>query len=303
MRVVIHIGVHKTGTTYLQAALARNANWLLANSIYYRPTGFGQTSHYLTVKRFSGNSEDARLGKEELHSLIEDAQRSASKVLLISSEMLCEQRVDVDSFISVLSDFPTTVIAYMRRPDDLVISAYNQIVRDENHRRTNPLSDAHRAYDPSYKLILSRWMRPNLELVLAPYDRSQWVGGAITKDFLYMLGLDDYSNFDFSIDENESNASLPASLIEVLRRANHIKMSREEHNYFVHSLYELYREKPSAFPPYDILAPELRRKFVRELEAVIEIYRPYFRSGFDEKFLISEEKPSEYLRNTNGVAL
>ena len=62
MKVVIHIGVHKTGTTFLQAALTRNRGSLLERGVYYRPIGNGQTSHYVIVKfrhRPGGDAEVA----------------------------------------------------------------------------------------------------------------------------------------------------------------------------------------------------------------------------------------------------
>lgn len=285
MKIVIHIGVHKTGTTFLQAVLTRNMSQLYERGVFYRPYGQGQTSHYGIVRKFSNEEIDIKGGQELLRSHVDEARASGVHTLLLSSEMLCEQRVDIDPFLSVLSPYEISTIAYMRRPDDLVVSAYNQIVRDEYHRRVMPLSEKNKAYDPSYKLILSRWMRSDLNLVLAPYDQKQWFGGSIFTDFLSMIGLEDTSGLDLSNVDDEVNTSLPASLIDVLLRANRIKMSSEDHKSFVRSLYELYRERPDSFLSYDILSAEQRLALRRELIDIIHIYRPFFRPGFDEAFL------------------
>jgi len=287
VRIVFHIEVHKTGTTFLQAFLARNCRELLDNGIFYKPIGESQTTQYEIIRKFSNDSLDINLGQQNLSNLKDEAIDKGCHTLLVSSEMLCEQRVDIEPILSVFSKHEVLAIAYVRRSDEIVLSAYNQLVRDENQRRTHPLSERNDAYDPSYRLILSRWIRPEVRLILAPYDSPQWIGGTIASDFLSMLGIDDSSSFDFSIREEDSNVSFPSSLIDVLRLANRIRMSSEDHRAFVLGLYELYKERPGAFLSYEILTPDLRREYCRQFAEAIHIYRPHFRTGFDETFLIN----------------
>ena len=285
MRVVLHIGLHKTGTTFLQACLLRNSEWLSERGIFYKPWGRGQTSHYTIVREFATDSGDLRKGKAALKRLIAEAEDRSSGILLISSEMLCEQRIDIDSFLELLSPYKVSAIAYLRRSDDMVVSAFNQLVRDEHHRRAIPLSEKNRAYDPSYRLLLGRWIRPGVRLALAPYDREQWVGGTVTTDLLSMIGLSDFTGLDVSVRAEDSTPSLPASLVDVLLLANRIPMSEEDHKSFVRDLYDLYRKRPDAYASYDILTKEQREAFRRELADAIHLYRPHFRKGFDESFL------------------
>jgi hypothetical protein len=92
-------------------------------------------------------------------------------------------------FLSCLKGHDVRIIAYIRHPCDIVISAFNEVVRHYDVHWMRPLNERPFAYDPSQIDILQRWLTvPNL--MLAPYDRTQWVGGSIFSDFLAMIGVD-----------------------------------------------------------------------------------------------------------------
>lgn len=294
MHVVLHIGLHKTGTTFLQINLKRNVPWLLARGVYYKTPDTPdkrQISHHPLIREFYGEDGSPERGRAEIETLLAEAAEKNATTLLISSEMLVGRSLDIDAFLPAFASHDVTAIAYLRRPDDLIVSAYNQIVRDETHRRMRPLSLEHRPYDASFRMQLSRWMRPGISLLLAPYDRNQWVGGTIVTDFLSMIGIDDWSGMDTAARKENSNSSLPSSLTEIIRLANHIPMSKEDHRAFVTGIYKLYWEKPDAFASYDILTGEERQVLRRELAEVMPAYRPYFREGFDESFLADDAAP------------
>lgn len=79
-----------------------------------------------------------------------------------------------------------TVIAYMRRSDEIILFAHNELVRSSGWTSTVAKRMPH---DPTYRSLLIRWLgeRP-WRLMLAPYDQAQWPNGSIFDDFLAMLG-------------------------------------------------------------------------------------------------------------------
>ena len=97
MRVILHIGVHKTGTSAIQYALYQNADKLLEQGIFYQAAPKYRNHHPLAWYFDTRNSNIAR-GKESLYALLGGASKSGAHTALISSEMLCESQTDVHRF-------------------------------------------------------------------------------------------------------------------------------------------------------------------------------------------------------------
>ena len=125
------------------------------------------------------------------------------------------------AFVDALEGHDIKVIAYIRSPDGIVLSAYNQDVREDRVRRKESLETTDIGYDPTYRNALDRWLSifDPARLVLAPYDRKQWTSGSILADFLHMVGAD-ASSFDTEVPSTKANVSLPFALTEALRLVN-----------------------------------------------------------------------------------
>lgn len=291
-KVVLHIGVHKTGTSFIQGCLAKNRAWLCERGISYCPGDKNAprhhpTNHHPLVQKFDQSGTRTAEGIRDIEDLLADANHTGCHTLLLSSEMLSSGNADIEPIISTFkaAGREVSVIAYIRRPDDIIASAYNQTVRSFVRRRTEPFSMRNKGYDPTYQRVLRRWMRPDVKLTLAPYDPKQWIGGKLMADCLSMLSVSDFSGFDMAGMEGEENISLPMPLLEIVRRFNELTTSNKDHKKFVADLYEIYRQRPDAFRPFDLLTVEQRMEMCSDLAKVMHLYRPYFRPGFDERFL------------------
>ncbi|WP_296742905.1 hypothetical protein [Mesorhizobium sp.] len=272
MKIILHIGVHKTGTSALQAFLHRNAALLLEHGVFYKPTTSDWPNHNPLVAAFLPESVDD--GLERLARTIEAADNNT---LLISSEMLCGHSVDLERFLFGLEGHDLRVFAYIRHPADIVVSAFNELVRHRVSHWTRPLNEEPFAYDPSQMDVLRRWLKvPNI--TLAPYDRPQWAGGSIFNDFLGMIGVP-CDGFDFS--QTGGNESLPYPLIEALRNVNVASPSADQHRMLV-ELFRTIQCEPGEYP----LTQRNVAKCVERMRLVLPIYRPHFRAGFDERYLL-----------------
>ncbi|TPK76369.1 hypothetical protein FJ930_03590 [Mesorhizobium sp. B2-4-15] len=272
MRIILHIGVHKTGTTALQSFLHRNAALLADRGIFYKPTSSAWPNHNPLAAAFMPDAEDN--GPDRLAKTLDEA---GERTLLISSEMLCEPSVDIDLFLSCLKGYDVRIIAYIRHPCDIVISAFNEVVRHYNARWTRPLNERPFAYDPSQIDVLRRWLKVS-NLTLAPYDSAQWVGGSIFSDFLAMIGIAG-DGFDYS--QTDGNESLPYPLVEALRLVNTANPSAEQHC----ALVETLRTIKSEAGEYPLTQTNVKL-FLAQMHQALPIYRPHFRPGFQEDFLL-----------------
>lgn len=287
-RVILHIGVNKTGSTALQTALRDNASLLLDRGFYYAPTQpEAWPNHNPLAAAFKfGNSSD--VGERAVARLIEDAR---GRTLLVSSEMLCEPTTDVVRFLSCFRGRQVLVIAYLRHPCDIVVSAYDEIVRHGKTRHTAPINRKPLAYDPSQLSQLERWFgNSGVDVALAPYDRQQWPRGQLVADFMQMIGV----NCDgLHMEERRINESLPFAATEKLRAFNETMPSEDEHAKFVEQLRAMPFEG-AAYP----LSRTTAMLCLRRMQTTLPILRPHFREGFDDGYLL-EQRP--WVRRT-GMA-
>jgi hypothetical protein len=289
----MHIGVHKTGTSALQYFLNANQLVLRKAGIFYQPSGQHSTNHTgLAFAMRKGNTAQHQAARNTFNGLVRAARERGCNRLLLSSEGFTGQRMNMDIIRSLLEGHEATVIAYMRSADDLVASAFNQVVRDNALRWTRPINVEPFAYDPSYSLAFEPWMEfmaPD-RLILAPYDVAQFYGRSILRDFLHMLGVKDVDEFDFGVPPAEANSGMAAPLIELLRLLNRIPLSGANHIALVAELrrLEMQNKDLCVRATKSLLTTAERRLLRLRTEANLEKFRPYFRAGFDDGFLRSD---------------
>ncbi len=79
MRIVIHGGMHKTGTTALQQLMSASTTTLLKHGVYYPPGG--HDAHYLCV-----GAKGAGWTPDAIQAQVEVARRHGADTLMLSSE-------------------------------------------------------------------------------------------------------------------------------------------------------------------------------------------------------------------------
>ncbi|WP_102960711.1 hypothetical protein [Mangrovicella endophytica] len=283
MRLIFHVGAHKTGTSAIQAFLSKNRDELAVQGIWYAPSA-GHMNHSPLAQDFQRSGQ---AGSAAIHECIEDGERAGCSTILFSSECFSEHPFREVAFQESLRGLETLVIGYVRRPDDIVISAYNEIVRDSTHRWTDSL-DAKLPYDPTYISIFKRWIGPGKpwRFIVAPYDQDQWVGGTLLSDFSVMIGADP-SSMKQEIDRDAANRSLPAPLIEVMRAINRIGLSDDHHRAVVQAMYRASEDSPHLYEVDDGISDARRAAYRKSFESVAVLFRPHYRPGFNEDFMIA----------------
>lgn len=274
MRAILHIGVHKTGSTAIQTCLANNTAALSRKGLFYEPTLPDWPNHNPLADAFY-RSRDPVFAEQLLRDLM---VRTGDRTLLISSEMLCETQIDADRFLDVLDGWEKTVVAYLRHPCDIVISAFSERVKHYPNRYVRDINELPLAYHPGQIDVLETWLlRDDINLILAPYDPRQWSGGQLFADFLQTIGI---SSDGLDMSDIRINESLSHTSTDILRRALL--------GGIVHKDFDLLREALIRFNHRDDqfpLTPDTIAFCGELMRDAIERYRRFLRPGFDERFL------------------
>jgi hypothetical protein len=160
--------------------------------VLYKPVA-GHTNHTPIAKALQ---KPASPGPRLITANLEAAHKHGCGLCLLSSEAFVEHPFEIGEFTSAVKGLDVTVIAYMRRSDEIILSAHNELVRSSAWTTTVA---KRMPYDPTYRSLLLHWLgeRP-WRLMLAPYDQAQWPNGSIFDDFLAMLGIES-AGFDTAV--------------------------------------------------------------------------------------------------------
>ena len=273
--VLIHIGLHKTGTSSIQRFLHENQRNLFDEGfIYDCPTRRWPNHHLIAT-----GIRDGQIDPDIRRFLTDLIDGRGERTVLLSSEMFAEADFDVDTFRSFLDGLSVETLAYLRNPCDQLVSSFNEVVRDPKARWTRRITERPFAYDPSYFTLLMRWLDWG-HLRLCPYDRAQWHAGSLLSDFLNTIGADPAK---FAIADLRENVSMAADFIEILRVANGTSISEAARSQII----DILREESGAQPHevgYPFTAQECE-DIIGPLSERFELYRRHLRPGFDPAFL------------------
>ena len=288
MKIFFHIGLHKTGSSYIQKVLYNNSELLIQKNFFYKTNTPEEFNHNSLAELVLDFSKNKILLSDIFNRYINEALELKCHTIIFSSEMLAViDEVTVKSLSSLFSGHELNIVAYIRRPDEVIKSSHNQIVKDSKWPRD--LNERPFPYDPSFFSILNSWLRNFLpgNLIFCPFDKDQFKHLNIALDFLSTVGLKDIKDTNLVIQDIEANISLPENLIQVIRLTNAVlNLSHADHAKWVNALDELRFQYPKLYPYHEKdMSRSDRKACFKALQKEMHLYRPYFRDGFDENFL------------------
>lgn len=147
MKILLHTGMPKTGTTALQTVLNHLRPALAKQGVLYPAAGFHMHTHYamgmlanpLSMPPFmqrpygSGVSEMRRVARQQLNLISRQVKQSKPRTMILSDETLfwrktqenlIELKTWLDSF-----DCEIEVVAYLRQPSKFYLSNLQQLIR------------------------------------------------------------------------------------------------------------------------------------------------------------------------------
>ncbi len=231
-RFVIHIGPHKTATTYLQQSFKKMSGLLRKQSIVF-PARWCATPGNPSHVRFYEMLRDGNA--EELKRDLDQIRQSDPETILISSEGLANLPTPAVKLLrECLEDAPVEIIFYCRRWSELLPSTWQTLVKQGSDTPFPVYAAGVLARSIStlnYSVVLDRYSEVfgHEALSLVSYSNLVDEGEDIAAHFLTrFLGCTDLSPLKKGVDrwKGKPNASLNVIDTEILRALNAI--SRRE---------------------------------------------------------------------------
>lgn len=150
-RLIIHIGMHKTGSTSIQRFLSRNRLALRLAGVLY-PTSYGADGRREPKHNalFSAISHEADFGaphpdlgpsNDMIAEVGDSFARSRAQTAILSAEGFSGEKPAFARALAPLGRrFDTRIVVYLRRPDQWVESFYRQMILSSEVREARPLN-------------------------------------------------------------------------------------------------------------------------------------------------------------------
>ena len=259
MQLVIHAGIHRTGTTSLQRTLARNRGALLARGVAY--PGEAPNHQPLAWELVRGRS-----GAREVLALVEAA--GAPRVVLSGEDFAIHE--DLGWLAPVAKRHDVRAVFYLRRQDHWLMSWYNQHVKwpfDPVKSRLDPqaflaaIDDFHWL---DYARLLGRWSAALGEGRVAAAVLEKGQVEDVTPDFLARLGIDAAG---LELDAERTNDSLPVHMLEIARHLGLFELRGGKRMRLLNALRAGLADRAPAGRVTTVYSPEERNRVLARFEA------------------------------------
>lgn len=211
MKLILHIGTEKTGTTSIQQALAVDRDRLAGQGILF-PRLFGSSNHMeLAVAAMTPSADDElqmiELGRQsETHEeyiqrlraqLRSEIAQSGVDQVLLSNEHCHSRLRDPAAIARILSLFDTQpqeveIFVYLRRQDRLAVSLHSTRLKGGGNDAVFPRTDAGPLpYYFDFEKLLNNYAQVfgAQSLRVRLYERAHLLDGDVVHDFYQAAGL------------------------------------------------------------------------------------------------------------------
>lgn len=238
VKIYLHIGTAKTGTTTMQRFLCKNEKPLLDMGYLYpksgRPSNYSIAHYNLANEirfREEGKFYDSKTGKwksignhfSNLHKEIDS--KKASNVI-ISCENFGNDPNCIANLKQELSRYDVKVLVYLRPQSEYLPSSFCESIKQGSSKRINRyINEFFEEYDVGnyYKYLLPWKDSFGQENIIVRIFKKEKLKGNLFEDFLFSIGISDVAKFDTDIPTY--NTSPPAKVINLLRFLNFIFIS------------------------------------------------------------------------------
>ncbi|MGI9600469.1 MAG: hypothetical protein ACR2QE_01185 [Acidimicrobiales bacterium] len=215
--VVLHIGLHRTGTTTIQRFLNANRSALAEADLLYPVGGFtaenANRGHRLLVEAVQSGGGPA----DPWTVVLDEIDKSSARRVLLSAEEFSRMTSGVDEVAARLDGYEVRAVMYVRHPVSFLVSAWKQQVKTGAY--TGTCSDfMHERWERAdYGLMAQRWEAAlgRGRVQVRVYEEAEQAPGLID-DFLDVLAID-VDRGSFRQPRERINASPDDATLAVVR--------------------------------------------------------------------------------------
>jgi hypothetical protein len=191
-QALVHLGLHKSGTSTVQQALSRSYDALKARGILYpisgrrRDGGGLRPAHHQLALQMNPRK---RSNTDELGQIVRELAHEVAPYdrVLLSSEGL-GPLPDYNALRDALPNYDLTALIYVRELGDYALSAYAQKVQSES--ATLSFDAFLDQFRPNLAKRIDTWQRHFDRVILRPFAPSLLDGGDLVADFCHNADLD-----------------------------------------------------------------------------------------------------------------
>jgi hypothetical protein len=276
VRVIVHIGTHKTGTSALQECLRRNEKILSRRGIYYARIAPYKNSNGLakTVAKTRGAEVSAFVNRH-----FDRAIALGANTLIISAESLYAMTMFFHKFNGRLGDYWTSeteaieflyrafpkdailkLVVFFRRQDRFLESIYREVVKTRGEAMTIHEFRFFFAEALDYCHHMQIWSTIFPQCAVYTYEQaSNNIADFFFRNVIKLTNLEDFDGLD-----SRFNVGISRDVLEYKRMLNCIEMSEVDRYLSNLACTELARILPDDGAFSDLLEPETRMAVLNE---------------------------------------
>jgi len=283
-KVIIHIGMYKTGTTSIQMTLCGNEERLFREGILYPKTGRPSRSmmiwgHHLIARAVRSKDIAATdvAAFDIFQSLKLEIDRSTSHTVILSSEEFCSLKI-LEPLVNLLSEYEVTIVGFVRPQDDFLNAMYYTYISSKSIF-LDPLEYATGNVKSllDYNELFSIWRTafPNATIkVVALGSRGSSDKFNSVFEFLRICGIEELS-LELA-EDMRAHPTLPANGVAVLQELARIGVTREAFYRIFKLLHAVYSDLDTQKYSY---SPSFRKSLIDTYEESNKILRVNFMDG------------------------
>jgi hypothetical protein len=295
-RVLLHIGLHKTGTTAIQMFMSANSRRFpgVLYPAHGRPEEHPYGHHLLPWSLQRRHKIRPEPVWKELRSEIEgaaegDAVLSAEAFGMLDAKAVARVR-------ELLPAVPARVIVYLRRQDEFVQAMYATMIASGS--TVPPFEDYLKQVTSrgrlDYYALLGRWAAAfgKENLCVRVYGKNSLIDGDVVRDFCAQAGLASSPGLEYPA--QNVNRGVPLNVLEILRLMKSMQLPESW-------IADARRIAEHVYPShrfYDIMSPRAAKSLLDRCRAGNDRVAREFLNGasalFEETFdYMSDEQWSE----------
>ena len=277
-KIIVHCGIHKTGSSYLQGILDRKTDILREWGWEFPPTKRGTGNHSIIAVSYR---EDVSIDK--LFSRFINLESDCSTLLLSGEEFYrhLPRENFLGKFLQAASNANVQFVFYLRRPDHLLESVYAQSVK---RWYCGDIAGV------KYPFNFYKTVRPFVEAVgrenvtIRPYNRKLWPNGQLGADFCAAIGEPELWEAIAPASEVFTNVSLTRDETFLLSRFKGRAAKQRLLEYFIANPMPTFENSTKFF-----MSPQERRQFNSMYATAYQRVGDMFQLGDMEEFLGIDE--------------